>query len=198
MYGYQFRCLIYDKNNQETITDTASLNLYTPYLQCVDNQTVTLDSGNSYTVVGNEFDARVFNKCHENLTLINDYNNTETLAGATFPIGTHTVTWYLKDDQNQTIDSCSFDVTVSTPEAINSVADFGVKVYPNPTNALINVEKANGYNCEIIDINGRVIKSYENVNSDNLQIDLSNQAKGMYILKIYNDKVVKNVKIIVE
>ena len=207
MYGYQFRCLIYDKNNQETITDTASLNLYTPYLQCVGNQEVIIDSGDTYTVEGDEFDARAFNKCHENLTLINDYNNTETLAGATFSAGTHTVTWYLKDDQNQTIDSCSFDVSVSTPEAIKSVADFGVNVYPNPTTGIftINLKESarplrvleSVSNLQITDITGKTIKQLS-IDSYQLSIDLTNQPAGIYFVKIQTESNIIIKKIIKE
>ncbi len=198
MFGYQYRCLIYDKRNEEIISETANLNLFTPYLQQLDNQTVTLDSGSAYTVVGDEFDPIVFNKCHEDLSLTNDYNNTETLDGATFPIGTHTVTWYLKNDQDQIIDSCSFDITINAPVGIYEFSDIDVAVYPNPTTGLLNINNATGYNCEVVDINGRIIKSYKNISSDNLQVNLSNQSKGMYILKIYNDKIVKNIKVIVE
>ncbi len=82
--------------------------------------------------------------------------------------------------------------------------DLDIAVYPNPTTGIftINLEESarpsRVFNCEVIDINGRVIKSYKNIGYNNLQIDLSNQSKGLYILKVYSDKAVKNVKIIIE
>ena len=59
MVGNEFRSLIYYKKNEE------------------------IGTSNVCTVFENEFDISViFNKCNENFTITNDYNNSETLAGA--------------------------------------------------------------------------------------------------------------------
>jgi len=48
----------------------------------------------------------------EAVTISNNFNNTNTLAGAQFPIGTTTVVWTVKDACNNS-STCSFNVTVT-------------------------------------------------------------------------------------
>lgn len=76
-----------------------------------------------------------------------------------------------------------------------SPSEMGIKVHPNPTKDIIHLEvsKTNQYSVELINITGRVLGSYENAK----QIDLSTQAKGMYLLNITDHKTqnVSTVKV---
>jgi hypothetical protein len=58
------------------------------------------------------------------------------------------------------------------------------KVYPNPSNGLYNIVCNVNLNAEITDVTGRVITKIKNVKN----IDISNQACGVYFLKLSDEK----------
>jgi hypothetical protein len=76
------------------------------------------------------------------------------------------------------------------------------RVYPNPTNGMINI-RINNYvgkaNLQIVDINGRIVYQ-ANDNNFNVEksIDLSNFQSGMYILKVSADDLNFTEKIILK
>lgn len=76
------------------------------------------------------------------------------------------------------------------------------RVYPNPTNGIINI-RINNYvgkaNLQIVDINGRIVYQ-ANDNNFNVEksIDLSNFQSGMYILKVSADDFNFTEKIILK
>ena len=67
-----------------------------------------------YTVVGNEFDATVTDICNT-ATIINNINNSASLAGAILPIGTNIVTWTATNGSSQVF--CTTAITVLDNEA---------------------------------------------------------------------------------
>ena len=81
---------------------------------------------------------------------------------------------------------------------LNSIESEKISIYPNPTTGLFTIEKTQGFNVQIIDINGRIIKQLSNVDQTQLNIDLSNQPSGIYIVKLFNNSEIKTTKIIVE
>ena len=76
------------------------------------------------------------------------------------------------------------------------------RVYPNPTNGMINV-RINNYvgiaNLSLADINGRIVYQV-NDNNFNIEkaIDLGNLQSGMYILKVTADNFNFTEKIILK
>ncbi|MCB9251617.1 MAG: HYR domain-containing protein [Flavobacteriales bacterium] len=87
-----------------------------PTISCVSNQTRSMDPGKcDYTVVGTEFNPTSYGDNCPNPTIKNNYNNSNTLAGAVFTKGTSTVTWTVTDASGNT-STCSFDVTVNDDE----------------------------------------------------------------------------------
>lgn len=69
-----------------------------------------------------------------------------------------------------------------------------LKVYPNPTNAFLNISGiANEGNLQIIDNLGRVV-SEQTTTGDNLQINVSLLKSGMYFVKIENAQLIRFVK----
>ncbi|MDP2174292.1 MAG: T9SS type A sorting domain-containing protein [Bacteroidota bacterium] len=63
------------------------------------------------------------------------------------------------------------------------------KVYPNPNTGLFYIENANQYHVSITSISGKLIHAID-ITSDKELIDLSQLAKGLYVIKIYdNDSV---------
>ncbi len=60
-----------------------------------------------------------------------------------------------------------------------------VKIFPNPACSFICIENLNGYNnLDIIDINGRILKSYNFDDRNNFEIALSGIPSGIYIIRI--------------
>lgn len=92
----------------------------------------------------------------------------------------------------------------TAPQAINTISDGDIAVFPNPTSSTINVSyNAQNINCQeiiIIDAVGKVVKLLDDFdsNSGKVKIDISNLEKGIYFLvfnsqhKSMNFKVVKN------
>jgi hypothetical protein len=94
------------------VTDTQA-----PDITClVGTQMRGTNLGNcSYTVQGTEFNPTVNENC-PGFTLTNDFNNTNTLAGAVLPTGTTTVVWTIADGANAT-DMCTVTIQVTDDDA---------------------------------------------------------------------------------
>ncbi len=74
-----------------------------------------------------------------------------------------------------------------------------IEIFPNPSNGIINItlKKAGNYNVDILDTKGRLI-SQRNFEK-NIQIDLTKELKGLYLIQISSNegnqtirKIVKN------
>ena len=62
-----------------------------------------------------------------------------------------------------------------------------IKIYPNPSKGIFTIEAKNIQSYKITNISGQVISTYYNSKSSNEyqhQVDLSNQSKGVYFIKI--------------
>ncbi len=187
MIGYQYRCLLLDKQNNQLITDTATLNLFTPSIECIDNQEVIENGSGYYTVTDNEFDIdTVYNKCNEILTLTNNYNNDSTLAGEMFAVGNYLITWYLIDNTGNLIDSCDFELSVLDGSGIRSTVS-EPKIFPNPVDNILKIDLASvqdNTTVEIFNIQGKKISHQLYENKQVIQIDFSEQPAGIYMLRI--------------
>lgn len=69
-----------------------------------------------------------------------------------------------------------------------------INVYPNPTSGPIYIQSENAVDISIFDINGRLILQKENTNL----CDLSNQAAGVYYVRISTQTSVQTEKIVLE
>ncbi len=75
-----------------------------------------------------------------------------------------------------------------------------LNVYPNPTNDVVFVS-ANGatetFSFEVLDVTGRVVVASANAinGTNNVEIDLSNEENGIYMIRIFNENVEKTVRI---
>ncbi len=72
------------------------------------------------------------------------------------------------------------------------------KLYPNPTRGYFSVEKENILTIEIRNTKGQLIKLFNNVNSNKLDIDLSNNTKGVYFVKITSKDNISIQKLILK
>ena len=75
-----------------------------------------------------------------------------------------------------------------------------VKIYPNPTENFINIDlksEANNTSLVLSNIAGRNLGSWK-MNSNSKRIDLSNLAKGVYLLEVKNHEINEIRKIVIE
>ncbi len=76
------------------------------------------------------------------------------------------------------------------------------RLFPNPNNGVFNIQFEN-FNSENVSVSvynsiGEEIKSYKISNSKTFQIDLSNQSKGLYYVRIITSQCSKVEKVVLE
>ena len=108
----------------------------------------------------------------------------------------------------QTIHGCDSVVTLhlTITVGINDRENFNFKVYPNPTNVVVNVECAmnntqfGDMKLQLVDAYGRLVDVVETMCTSSLQtiqIDLSRYAKGVYFIKaVTNGKTIAVRKVV--
>ena len=86
-----------------------------------------------------------------------------------------------------------------TTVGVNDIKNTKVSIYPNPTKELINVNFGSvqgSVNYTLTSIEGRIIEQQQNVTENSIRIDLSNESKGIYLLKIDNNSSASVYRII--
>ncbi len=85
---------------------------------------------------------------------------------------------------------------VNSVESLNT--DYKLNVYPNPCADFINVEYESQLiqKISLVDLSGRELVSYQNIDNCSELIDLSSFKKGIYILTISSEKGNRSKKII--
>jgi hypothetical protein len=167
-----------------------------PVITCPAEQSINLESGQSvYTVSGTEFDPTEASDNCELASVLNDFNDAETLDGYEFPEGTTTVIWTALDIAGNT-QSCSFDVTVNAAVGLKETTENYISIYPNPTDGRFFVENADGYRCTIVNISGKVVFKGM-INSDKTEIELRSLSPGIYFSEFANNKKVIYKELIV-
>jgi hypothetical protein len=89
----------------------------------------------------------------------------------------------INDNQTNCSDSIRLSITIAT--GINDIKNSNIKIYPNPTNNIINIEGLNkneNNTIQIFDVQGKLVitKSI----TEKGTIDLSELNKGVYVIKI--------------
>ena len=98
-----------------------------------------------------------------------------------------------------------FNAVLSSTTSIISVDKENIKIYPNPSNGIFNLEINNAetiqYSIKVFDVLGSVIYQNQINGSHNInqQIDLSTYAKGIYFLSVESEyNVVTGKRIIIK
>ncbi len=103
-------------------------------------------------------------------------------------------------------DNATGTVTVDDDKTVNikMTANVGVKdlntnvsIYPNPSKGKLTIKTKDNYHLEVMDIMGKSVYAKELTGSQN-NIDLSNQAAGIYLIRLTNGNKIINHKIIIE
>ncbi len=169
-----------------------------PTIECVNNQEFTLMDGETvYTISGTDFDATADDNCNI-ASLVNDWTTTATLDASEFPVGITTVVWTVTDIAGNS-EICTFDVQINAFVGISDLSELEISIYPNPTTGIFTITnyELQITNVEIRDITGKTIYHTTMAHAP-LQIDITNQASGIYFIKFQNNEIVKTLKIIKE
>ena len=72
-----------------------------------------------------------------------------------------------------------------------------IKVYPNPTNGILNIDTNNILleKVECYDVLGR-LELTKDFNSDAIQVDLTDLNAGNYLIKLFTAEGIQNMKVI--
>ena len=100
-------------------------------------------------------------------------------------------------DPNGGVETPAFCLT-SVKEIDNNVF---FEMYPNPASSSVIVNLVNGLDnvsIELVDIQGRLISSYNNPTGVSMKIDLSLVSNGVYFIKVSSDEAIQMEKLIVE
>ena len=86
-----------------------------------------------------------------------------------------------------------------TNVGVDEMGNNSIAIYPNPTKNIINVNFGNiqgAVSYTITSIEGRIIEQKQNVTTNEISIDLSNEGVGVYLLKVENKTNVNVYKIV--
>lgn len=171
-----------------------------PVVSCPADLTVTVPSGDSYTVDGTALDATATDNCGI-ASLLNNSNSDVSLDGEIFGAGVHTIQWTATDNSGNTA-GCSVNLTVeSAATGMDDLLEFGITIYPNPVKSSIIIGLENPsliQEIRIIDILGHQLYINTDITDSEQRIDLSDFNAGIYLIYIRTDNNSFTKKIIKE
>jgi uncharacterized membrane protein len=97
-------------------------------------------------------------------------------------------------------------IDTSTCVNITTVEDaentfYNLSIYPNPTNGFVSINLNNfkgKISYTLTSVNGILVKHADNINSNSFKINLENESKGIYFLKVISSNKINWCKIILE
>ncbi len=107
---------------------------------------------------------------------------------------------YDSDTPGDSIVTCYFPITIvlkSPTSSMNEVENNSnnYKLYPNPTNktAHLEFENATNENCifTLYDINGRLMRTVNNITADRIEIEKQNLTNGLYFFQVKSETQLK-------
>ena len=164
-----------------------------------DDYKFTMPSNGSFNItINNSFsNILTFRIVDTSLNVV--YTNT-VAPNSTNPFTTslNSGQYYLEFYTTPTSTSYQFPYTFTIQNTLSiddNLLDNTFSIYPNPTNSKVNIKSENKFEeVEIYNVLGQKILSSKI--SDNQEIDMSLLTSGTYFLKLKNESLIKNVKII--
>lgn len=99
-------------------------------------------------------------------------------------------------DYNFPIVTNDANTTFQTLSTGNWAKDDSVKVYPNPSAGMVNIEASSAISSiELYDVQGRLVEVQKSAEM-NISLDITTRAKGIYFVKIITERGVKVEKIV--
>ncbi len=194
----------------DQLIDSLKYTNFAPYVKnSIPDQTVTVGQSFNYTISDSTF-------------FDDDGNNTLTY-GAKLANGNPLPAWLTFDTITRTFDgiptivqtllikvtatdtagataSARFKIKINPLTAINQIEKQGIRIFPNPTNGLINISLDALLDkttiVEISNLEGQVILT--NTFKNNISIDFTDKPKGIYIIKLFIDNKTIISKVCIE
>jgi Concanavalin A-like lectin/glucanases superfamily/Secretion system C-terminal sorting domain/HYR domain len=120
-------------------------------------------------------------------------------SGSTFPIGTTTISFTVRDECGNTA-TCTFTVTLVKHRAKNgSSGDNNLLLYPNPIENELNIDlfEANrNYKVQIFDLLGKMIFEQATDAQSPMKINTTHWQSGVYIIRTSDGETIMESKIL--
>lgn len=135
----------------------------------------------------------IADSAYQYLCISNFFNdaNTDTLTTSPFP----TRAYYYIDDVCVSTDSLYNETWTGINQTDN--AQNSISIFPNPSKGFFTVDSPipiEGYS--IFNLKGQLIAETKKVSTLSVQIDLTTQPSGIYVLRIKSNQIISNHKII--
>ena len=182
--------------NTDTCTATVTIvDNMGPLISCPSDGSEAYDDGQNYYTLPNYIaDGAVsaVDNCSLNLSISQD-----PAPGTQLSDGVYTISFESTDDEGN-VSGCSFELTVE--EFLSNYGENfenGLSIYPNPANQniIISSKYESITSISLIDVQGKIFISEENMKIDVKVLDISSLSKGIYFVILNNlltKKIVKN------
>jgi hypothetical protein len=126
----------------------------------------------------------------------------DTVRIRPLPPGTYLINsyWSLQDTINNVLvnrsDSSAYNLVISWPTAIQELEFASIKISPNPVSNFLSIQNPSQElinQIEIWDLSGRLVKEMK---FEQEEIDVSELASGVYVLRVLTNRGSKEVKLV--
>jgi hypothetical protein len=139
-------------------------------------------------VTVNEINVSHFNIQYSNNSI--DFSTVKTVAAKNNPYNEYTVSVIPPlggGEAYYRIEAVDKDGTITyskvLPFTVNPTP-FTLNIYPNPANAIVNIAYPEIKQIDIIDVNGKTILHKQGTGFNNIQLNVSNLPKGIYLVRV--------------
>ena len=94
----------------------------------------------------------------------------------------------------------SMPVNCSMTVSLDELKRLKIDVYPNPSSGLINVSiehNMQNTSLSIINLYGQVVYEMLDIDDEQIVLDLSGRANGVYLIRLHKDKILLNSRLLV-
>lgn len=128
--------------------------------------------------------------------------NTKTFSSNSTIVGSYNIKVTAKDTANaSTSDVFNLKIAVN-PTKINTIKEQNILICPNPTKDFVNISLGEinykKITAELIDINGKTLQSNTFFNNSTIKLDLKENPKGIYFIKLIFDENIVCKKIFID
>jgi len=176
--------------NTDTCTAEVTIvdNLPPQLVDCPEDMTVEYDAGQDYYTLP-DYGVFGMDNCLSPLSATQD-----PVAGTQLTIGTHTIT-FESTDPSGNVGTCSFELTVIEELGLNDQTFAnGLIIFPNPTSGNLNIVSSTSVleQLQMFDITGKMLINKFDIQENQISLDVSQLAKGIYFLNV-NNKATKKI-----